>query len=188
MNKHSPPLTVSASPLLSENLVAIDEFIARAQLLSEVQWETPRAANKWTPCQEAQHLILSFGFFTEAVLGRQKLALQVSPERSQSLYATVMPKLRAGEPLPTGVRTPAHADPTTAAQISPDDRDTVLRALVSAGRAFHTALLQTATVEAARRVQHPYFGLISIEEFSLFAAAHTRHHMSFLPTVPSPAG
>jgi hypothetical protein len=162
--------------------VATHAFIARARMLSEIQWETPRAADKWTPRQEAQHLILTFGFFTDAVLGHHELALQVSPERSQALYATVMPKLRAGEPLPTGVRTQADADPTTAAQISADDRDTVLRAL-----AFHTALVVSSTVEGPR-VQHPYFGLISIEEFSIFAAAHTRHHMNFLPTVPSPAG
>jgi hypothetical protein len=167
--------------------VATHAFIARARMLSEIQWETPRAADKWTPRQEAQHLILTFGFFTDAVLGHHELALQVSPERSQALYATVMPKLRAGEPLPTGVRTQADADPTTAAQISADDRDTVLRALASAGHAFHTALVVSSTVEG-RRVQHPYFGLISIEEFSIFAAAHTRHHMNFLPTVPSPAG
>jgi hypothetical protein len=82
MNKPRLSLTDSPSPLPNENLAAIDEFIARARMLSEAQWETPRVANKWTLCREAQHLSLSFGFFTDAVLGRHELALQVSPERS----------------------------------------------------------------------------------------------------------
>jgi len=187
MNEHSSSSMDTASPFADDNAVAVGEFISRARPLSPIQWQTPRAVGKWTPCQDAQHLILSFRFFTEAILGRRELALEVSPERSRALCATVIPKLRLREPLPVGARSPAEADPTEVAHSSVEDRDSVLRDLVSAGCAFQAALLAT-TADSRRQVQHPYFGLIRIEEFEIVATAHTRHHMRFLPTVQAPAG
>ena len=176
----------AASRLIQENGAALAEFISHARRLSEGAWRTPRAADKWSPCQEAQHLVLALGFFAEAILGQREIALEVSRERSQGLYVLVMPKLRAGEPLPTGARSPAAADPAKAAPPAKEDRDTILRKLDAAGHAFETALAQAITSDPLRRVQHPYFGLISVEEFGIVAAAHTRHHLRFLPQIDAP--
>ena len=41
-------------------------------------------------------------------------------------------------------------------------------------------MIEAGSMEAQRRVQHPYFGLLTIEDFGIFAAAHTRHHIEFL--------
>ena len=177
----------ATSRFIQDNGAAVAEFISCARRLSDSAWRTPRATGKWSPCEEAQHLVLALGFFAEAVLGQREIALEVSAERSRALYAMVMPKLRAGEPLPTGARSPAAADPAKATHRASEDRDTILLMLAAAGDAFATALVQASVADPLRRVQHPYFGLISLEEFGIVAAAHTRHHMRFLPLIETPA-
>jgi hypothetical protein len=186
MNDETAVQMDAASLFIRDNSVAVREFISRARQLSASVWLTPRASDKWSPCQEAQHLILALGFFSEAVLGQREIALEVSPERSQRLYAMVIPKLRAGEALPTGARSPADADPTRAAPDASEDRDSVLQKLAARGDGFEAALVQATAADPLRRVQHPYFGLLSLEEFGIVAAAHTRHHMRFLPTIAAP--
>jgi hypothetical protein len=186
MIQHTSGAPNTVSTLADDNVVAVDEFISRAQLLSSTAWRTPRSAGKWSPCQEAQHLVLSLGLFREVILGQRELPLAVSPERSQALYATVMPKLRAREPLPTGARSPAEADPARAARPSAEDRESALRDLAIAGHAFQAALVEVTTADVHRQVQHPYFGQLTIEDFAIVAAAHTRHHMRFLAVFDAP--
>lgn len=188
MSEQSSSLGNAESAWLRDNARAVADFITRAQRLSAPQWVSPRAAGKWAPYHEALHLALSYRFFTEAVAARLELAMQISPERSQQLHAAVMPKLRAGEPLPTGARSPAEADPTARADSPNEDRDAILEELATAGRMFCAALADAASAAPPRQVRHPYFGYLSMDDFGLVAAAHTRHHMRFLPEPLAPAG
>ena len=58
--------------------------------------------------------------------------------------------------------------------------------VTAAGEAFETALAKVIVADPFRRVQHPYFGLIDLEEFGIVGAAHTRHHTRFLPSLETP--
>jgi hypothetical protein len=148
----------------------------------------PRAPGKWKPYQEARHLVLTYRLFAAVIRGERALTLRVTPERSRALYEAVLPNVLAGGTMPSGGRAPIEAEPedigdgTTHART---EREEILSELDGAGREFHAALESAGRADPQQRIGHHLFGLLTLVEWAALSAAHTRHHLQFLPAVDS---
>jgi len=155
---------------------AIAAFTVRARTLSDLQWRTPRAVDKWTPAQEMMHLTLTCRVFAHALNTGEQIALCVSPERSRELYHAVVPRVLAGGWFPRGGTSPDVAMPTDT--IPPSPR--AISDLEAAARELDEAATAAFARDPAARTTHPYFGLMGLPELFSFLSAHVDHHRSHL--------
>jgi uncharacterized damage-inducible protein DinB len=171
-------------PALEEGLRAhrarCEAFLRHAGGLSERQWETPRAAGKWSPAHETAHLALAYGGFAAALRGGPPLAPRVAPERALDLHRTVLPGILEGAGFPTGATAPLEMTPPE----RPGDRDVLLAELRMAAQAFEESLIGVWTASPEARVFHPYFGPMRLTELLGLLTAHTGHHARNLPPLP----
>ena len=183
-----PPRTSPAGPPALEpglhaHRLAIETFVTHATSLSEPQWQTPRAPGKWTPAQEAAHLMLVYSAFAATLCGGPPRELRVPAERALELQRTVLPGILDGKGFPTGARAPAETAPPD----DPGDLGVLLPQLRAAAEDFEKALVSAYAASPNARIVHPYFGPLGLEDLLGLLTAHTCHHTGFLPaTQPEP--
>jgi hypothetical protein len=155
---------------------AIAAFIARARHVSPAGAARPRAPGKWTPIQEALHLVLTYRAFTAVFAGAPEFTLVVPPEKAAHYHRTVLPRILAGDWFPSGAGAPDRTQP--------GERDLTMPAalgqLQAAADEFHTACAAAAVSDATRMWTHPYFGPTSIPDLVGVLTEHAKHHARFL--------
>jgi hypothetical protein len=171
---------MSASRLahrLSDHRAAVAECIARAQGVPPDRWLVPRAEGKWTPAQEARHLVLTYEAFLKDLRTGEHMQLRGTPWRRRVWKLVGLPSIIWRKRIPRAVRAPREARPdweTAAAS-------TLLPELVRRTEEFETVFAEKWTGEPRRRVTHPFFGGLTLDDAIRLAAVHTRHHAAFLP-------
>jgi len=161
---------------LADHAAAAAAFAARAAALSPAQWREPAAPGKWSPAQETQHLVLAYEVVLRELRGGRGMRPQVGAWNRTLLRWLVKPRI-----LRTG-RFPAAAAPR---EIRPPDRlpdqaPAVARLGRHAGE-FAAMMERTRAATPGRRLTHPYFGWLSLEEAMRFFELHVRHHTARLP-------
>jgi len=156
---------------------AVDDFTSRARALDDETWFTPRAAGKWTPAQEARHLVLTYRAFIDDLRGERRLALKGTwwHRRIWRLFGLSVIKY-AGR-IPRAVRAPREVRP----QAENTPRDALLLELASEVDSFERMFARVWSETPAHTVTHPFFGALSLEDSITVATVHTRHHARFLP-------
>lgn len=178
MNEETrPTLPPEMNAGLRAHREGLDAFLQRAEALSALQWETPRASGKWTPAQETAHLALAYAAFAAALRGGPPLRLRLPEARALELQRTILPPILEGKGFPTGAKAPAESTPPE----HPDDQVVLLPQLRAAGNAFADALVETCLGVPESRVVHPYFGPLRLTELLGLLTAHTQHHAQYLP-------
>ncbi|MQA91588.1 MAG: hypothetical protein GEU90_15425 [Gemmatimonas sp.] len=162
---------------LSRHRDAVELFIERAWPLSPADWITPRTQGKWTPAQEAMHLVLTY----QAYLAELREGPAVTPEtfaaRLPGFRTEILPRILAGGWFPSGGVSPRTAQPDDARR----DKADVLEELAACVRGFDQAVLEAAARDRHRFVRHPYFGTLRLDELVVVLAEHTNHHRKCLP-------
>ena len=161
---------------------AVETFIAQARRVPPGRHEAPRAPGKWSPADEATHLVLTYREFAAVLEGAPEFTLLVPPEKAAQYRQTVLPRILAGNWFPRGAVAPDRVRPG-------ESRQPLLATLGELHRVaerFHAAARSAAAGEPDRRWTHPYFGPVSLAELVDVLTAHAEHHASFV--APEAAG
>jgi hypothetical protein len=167
--------------LLSDHRAAVEEFAAKARAVNAAQWLVPRAEGKWTPAQEACHLILTYQALTRDLLEGKTMRLRGTPwKRRLWRLIGLTYVLRFGR-LVRGVTAPREVRPM------PERRGSarLIPVLLQRCAEFESAVEFTRSTDPERTITHPMMGGLSLAQSLKFCAMHTRHHASFLPSVAS---
>lgn len=167
--------------LLTDHRAAAEEFAAKARTVDAAHWLVPRAEGKWTPAQEACHLILTYQALTRDLLEGKTMRLRGTAwKRRLWRIIGLTYVLRVGR-LVRGVTAPREVRPM------PERRGSARLIPVFLQRCaeFESAVEFTRSTDPARMITHPMMGGLSLTQSLKFCAVHTRHHAKFLPPVAS---
>ena len=169
---------------LEDHRAAIREFVGKAEALSATQWLTPRGDGKWTPAQETRHLVLTYEAFVRDLQDIDRMRLRGTPLQRWIWKLLGLASILWGKRIPVAVRAPSVIRPDEITTPAPD----LLDALRDGVARFEGVFTDKWRREPARRVSHPFFGLITLDHAVRIAAVHARHHAAFLPVPTTPTG
>ncbi len=159
-----------------DHAAAVQEFVELARALPAERWERPRAPGKWTPAQETKHLSLGYAAFLRDLNGEAVMRLRGRWWQRLIWRWRILPRILSEQRLPVAVRASRVSRPDD----HPGDRPTLLGELEEAAATFQTRVLETHQRTPRRRVTHPFFNRLSLEQLLRLSAVHTRHHGAFL--------
>ena len=161
---------------LAAHEAAAADFVVRAGAVSPEKWREPSSPGKWSPAQETQHLVLAYEVLMRELRGGRGMRLQLRAWHRTLLRWVVKPRL-----LRTG-RFPVARSPR---EIRPPDRlpeqGPAVARLRRHATEFATLIERTRTATPGRRLTHPFFGWLTLEEAVRFCEVHVRHHAARLP-------
>jgi DinB superfamily len=139
-------------------------------LFPDAAWLRPRAPGKWSPAQVTEHVAIAYEVAHAVVAGTY--TGRTAPRIIRLVIRAIgfNPILRKGR-FPIGTKAPSIFQPGE----TPGSVSDVTARLEKAAGGFVSA------VEAAARrgqpvVDHPFFGRVSLSDYSRLQALHTRHH------------
>jgi hypothetical protein len=163
---------------IDDHRAAVLEFVTRASALNSAQWVTPRASGKWTPAQETRHVILAYESFVRDLTGGERSRLKGNPIRRLAYRWIGLSSILWFGRIPVAVRAPRVSRP-------PDDEAAsaaeLLPLLRRRAEEFDSCYATACEHEPARRIMHPFFGALSLDQAIRLMSVHTRHHAAFLP-------
>lgn len=161
---------------------AVREFVEKARAIGSERWLTPRAEGKWTPAQEVTHLILTYEAFVRQLTHGETIRLRGTPLKRMVWRAVGMTSILWFRKIPAAVNAPREVRPdpvdTPAAELIPRLEERVAT--------FENAFARAWRHDPQRRLMHPLFGYVSLDQGIRFLTVHTRHHAAFLPVTPLP--
>lgn len=170
----------------AEHEASIAEFLAQIDRVPPERWQVPAAPNKWSPAEEAYHVLMAYEFGRAAATGGTEMRLRVSPAQARLARWLVLPfVLRTGR-FPRGAAAPREVRPprTEAHALSAPELAERLRQVAA------EAALAVREADARRppaRVVHAYFGSLPLLPALRLMSAHTRHHARNLALARPPA-
>lgn len=170
--------------LLEDHERAVQEFVDRANALAEAQWLTPRAEGKWTPAQETKHVILAYEAFVRDLNGDTPMRLRGNFWKRRLWRAIGLWQILWRRKIPVAVRAPREARPEWITA----SRGELLPELRRRAEEFDATVARVWHAEPARRLTHPMFGTLNLDQSMRLVSVHTRHHAAFLPVDRSGAG
>jgi hypothetical protein len=165
---------------LVDHRASLHEFVDKASRLSGAQWIRPRAEGKWAPVQEARHLVLTYDALMRDLHDETRLRLKGTPLRRWIWRLFGLTTIMWRKRIPVAVRAPREVRP--AEESTPATE--LLPSLLACGDRFETTFLEKLATEPKRRVTHPFFGGLTLDQTITLLAVHNRHHAAFLPTTP----
>ena len=163
--------------LLDDHAASAREFIAKAERVSAAQWLVPRAEGKWTPAQEARHLILAYDALLRDAGGTGKMRLKGNALKRRIWRLIGLTSILWRKRIPVAARAPKEARP----EWEPAPASELLPVFHSRVSEFTEKIVHLQKNEPGKRFTHPYFGDIAIEQTLVFLAVHNSHHAKFLP-------
>jgi hypothetical protein len=170
-------MTPRLTRLLEEHRAAVREYMDRAGAIDDVRWFTPRAEGKWTPAQETRHVILVYEALHRELSGGVALRLLGSPWRRRIWRVLALPSILWRRRIPRAARAPRELRPPEEAARAGE----LLPVLQERSESFDRTFVQAWTSTPGKRLTHPYFGTLSLEQSIRLLTVHTRHHAAFLP-------
>ncbi len=161
---------------IEKHRTAITDYVQTASRIDEQIWRLSVEAEKWTPAQITDHLILTYEMLVKQICGGQGLKMQYGFPLRQILRLTILPKIYRTRQLPRGAKAPP--------EIMPEDsempRETALAKLEELSGAFENEILSRRN-DKDFRLTHHVFGDIKPLKGIDFIAIHTEHHARQLP-------
>lgn len=155
---------------------AIADYARAASGIDEQAWRLPVAAEKWTPAQITDHLVLTYQMLVKQIRGERSLKMQFGFPLRQILRLVVLPKIYRTRQLPRGAKAPP--------EIMPEDskmpRRTALEQLTKLSAEFENEILARQN-DTEFRLTHHVFGQIKPLKGIDFITIHTEHHTRQLP-------
>ncbi|MBZ0112441.1 MAG: DinB family protein [Thermoanaerobaculia bacterium] len=164
------------SEIVDDHGSAVAEFVTRAGAVPDGAWMTPRAAGKWTPAEETEHLVLAYRGLERSLLESIEIR-QLLPNWKARLFRwIIVPRILKGR-FPSGAKAPRAVRP----QGTLGDRAELLSQLASHAKGFEAAIVQAHIDNPKGTMVHPYFGPLPYPTFLKLNAEHTRNHTRHLP-------
>jgi len=163
--------------LLGDHALAVREFVDRASAVGEAQWLTPRAAGKWTPAQETQHVILAYDEFLRQLRDSTPMRQRGSWLRRRIARLIGLTSILWRKRIPVAVHAPREVRPEWIVA----GRDELLPELRRRVEQFDPAFAREWRGNPRRRMSHYLFGTLSLDQGIRLVSVHTRHHTAFLP-------
>jgi hypothetical protein len=162
--------TAGVQATLDDNRTAVSAFVTAARAISQSAWSTPRAPGKWSPAQVTEHVAIAYEVSRSIVNGQYSGGAPPRVLRPVIRTLFLRPVLKAGRFTRRG-KAPAPFQPSS----SPGSVADVTARLNNAAAAFQRDI--AAAAAAGRTViDHPFFGRLSLADYSRLQAIHTRHH------------
>ncbi len=160
---------MTVAEALQQNRAAVEEFLATAGN-SAGHWATPRAPKKWSPSQVTEHVARALEQSGYAVAGKPTV-FPVFPRFLRPIMRGVFfnRMVRTGH-FPGGAKTNKAMDPESGPPAVNDARTRLLGALA----VLEAAVLARGPNE--QLIDTTTFGKVSLADYLLFQAHHTRHH------------
>lgn len=154
---------------LSSHREALLAFIATSEALARDDWNTPRAGDKWSPAQVAEHLRMTYVTLSSELTGQGGFRIRTASwQRMLFRFRYLRSILRHGR-FPRGV--PATREIRPAA--GPYDRQEQLSALREECERFLAAV---SAAPASANLTHAFLGRLPLLDGLRFATQHIRHH------------
>lgn len=161
---------------IKKHRAILDEYIQKAGEIDEQIWQTPVAAEKWTPAQITEHLIETYQLVVNQARGGPGLRVQTGFLLQKILRLLILPRIYRTRRLPGGAKSPKELLPTDSGQT----RQEALRQLLEVGDKFEETIWSLREDDTFR-LKHHIFGEIEIVKATEFIAIHTEHHGRQLP-------
>lgn len=161
---------------MERHRAAVALYLQIAERASKNAWQTPIQAEKWTPAQVTEHLILTYQIFLKQMRGEQNIEMIYGSLVRRVLRLLILPRIyRRGE-LPRGAQAPNEILPVEANKT----QEIALKQLKEAVVEFVKEASERRN-EKDLRLTHHVFGKIKLIEGIELAAIHTEHHARQLP-------
>jgi len=161
---------------IEKHQAVIADYVRTASRIDEEVWRLPVGAEKWTPAQITEHLILTYQMLVKQIHGEQSLKMQYNFPLRQILRLAILPKIFRTRQLPRRAKAPP--------EIMPEDstmpREMALTKLEESSGAFENEILSRRN-DKKFRLMHHVFGQIEPLKGIDFIAIHTEHHTRQLP-------
>ncbi|MBW3628760.1 MAG: DinB family protein [Gemmatimonadetes bacterium] len=151
-----------------ENRVAVDGFLRAAIRIPAEVWDVPLHEAGWSPAQVAEHVTLTYEVFLGQLAGDPPMRRIAGPMMQRALRWFFVPHVLFHRSLPLRAGAPREVRPA-----GPGVRQEALEARL---RSAAEALAREVRVSSVRRINHPYFGPLSLRQAARFVAVHTEHH------------
>lgn len=171
-----PKPTASLDVLVAYYRAAVREFIGRADAIDAGRWEQPRAAGKWTPAQEAEHIGLAYGVIVSEFEKGQGFKVIMFGWKRWLIRLLILPRILRGH-FPIAARAPREVRPAVPTKSQAE----LLEQLRANSERSLALALHALDKDPSRTCAHPYFGSLTVREMLVFASVHTLHHADFLP-------
>jgi DinB superfamily len=161
---------------IADNRQAVDAFLTSARAVPQSAWTRPRAPGKWSPGQVTEHVAIAYEVARAILNGT--FSGRAAPRFLRPLIRTIVfhPILRTGR-FRKGTKAPAPFLPTA----SPASVAELTARVQEAAAAFETELEAGARM-GRTFVNHPFFGRVSLSDYSRLQAIHILHHSQQLGT------
>lgn len=150
---------------------ALQSFIATAEQVDTVAWNTPSQVDKWSPAQVSEHLRLSYTTVRAELAGGTGFRVRTSWWKQQMFRLLYLPKILKSGRFPVGVRATREIRPAA----GPFDQRALLDALRDEGEHFMEELSSVRT-DGSIALTHPFLGRLGLLEGLRLATHHIRHH------------
>lgn len=164
------------SAAIEKHRAVIADYVQTASRIDEQVWRLPVEAEKWTPAQITDHLILTYQTLIEQIGGGRGLKMQYNFVLRQILRLAILPKIYRTRQLPRGAKAPPEILP----QDSKMARQAALEKLEKLCGEFENEIL-SRRADKKLRISHHVFGAIKPLKAIDFIAIHTEHHTRQLP-------
>lgn len=164
---------------LAEHEAALSEFVGRVQRVPAERWQVPAAPGKWSPAEEAYHVLLAYELGLAALREGAVMKLRVSPLQARIARWLLLPFLLISGKFPKGAAAPREVRPPSAeahALSRPDLIERLQRVAAEVAREVRATDARRPPV----RVVHAYFGALRPLPALRLMSAHTMHHARHL--------
>ena len=163
---------------IGEHDEVLADFVTHMQRVQPDHWWLSTKAGKWSPAEEALHVVITYEIASGAVAalgGEGGMRMLVSPGRAWLSRQFLLPLMLMTKRFPRGAKAPAEVVPSLpeAATLSAAE---VWARLVSSARDAVAALRRAGESATPRRFVHAYFGPLDSLTALRLLSAHTRHH------------
>lgn len=156
---------------MERHRAAVALYFQCAGIIPENAWLTPIEAEKWTPAQITEHLILTYQVFLQQMRGEQNIKTVYGSGMQWLLRLLILPGIYRRRKLPRGAQAPEEILPVKADQ----RREAAIEQLKKAVGEFENEASARRNEESLRLTHH-VFGKIKLIQGIDLAAIHTEHH------------
>lgn len=162
--------------VMERHRAAVAVYLQIAGTIPETVWLAPIEAEKWTPAQITEHLILTYQIFLKQMRGEQNIEMIHGFLMRRLLRLLILPGIYRRRKLPRGAQAPDEILPIEANKTP----EVALKQLREAVAKFEKEASERRNEENLRLTHH-VFGKIKLIEGIDLAAIHTEHHARQLP-------
>jgi len=163
---------------LKQNRAAVEELLVACGRVAPV-WTAPRAPGKWSPAQEVEHVACALEQSANVIAGRPSDFPTIPAIFRPLLRGFFFNKIVKNGRFPGGFKTNKPLNPATAPRVAPATPAAARPRLEGALEQLEQAARGKGTGET--RVNTTSFGWVTLYDYVVFQAIHTRHHCRLLP-------